>query len=84
MIGQPTKKMHRLSLQLYQVRKRKIEGSMNQMFMDGNQSYVLIPPKEWDIKQRSMDFCIVRKIQQALLAKNDVFTLHYNTLFHSS
>jgi hypothetical protein len=26
--------------------KRKIEGSMNQMFMDGNQSYVLIPEKE--------------------------------------
>jgi hypothetical protein len=72
MIGQTTCKMHRLSLQLYQVRKRKLEGSMNQMFMEGDQSYVLIPKKEWDIKQRSMDFRIVWIIQQALLAKNDL------------
>ncbi len=36
----------KLSLQLYQVRKRKLEGSMNQMFMDGNQCYVLISKKE--------------------------------------
>jgi hypothetical protein len=45
MIEQMTQKMHRLGLQLYQVRKRKLEGSMNQMFMDGNQSYVLIQKK---------------------------------------
>ncbi len=77
-------KMYRLSLKLYQVRKIKLEGSMNQMFMDGNQSYILIWKNEWDIKQRSMVFCNVRIIQQALLAKNDLFTLHYNALFHSS
>ncbi len=77
MIKQTTWKMHRLSLQLYQVRTRKLEGSMNQMLMDRNQSYVRYQTEKYG-------FHIVRIIQQALLAKNDLFTLHYNVLFHSS